>query len=256
MRSLSPRKVCRFEELRRVLVTCAVLVLYWLTRIGSRHRDFAIPFGDRKLRGVEKLVGREDELETTYSALVGNRTRRNTVILSGLGGIGKTQLAIAYAKQYKDSYSAVFWVNMRDEESAKQSFAAIAERIRQYHPSATHVSSADLTDSLDEVMSSVLAWLGDPDNHRWLAIYDNYDNPKVPGNDAPDAVDIQRFLPDAYQGSVIITTRSNQVKDGRRIPVRKLASAQDSVDILSNVSGRAFSMKGESALGYSSITLT
>lgn len=235
---------------------CAVFVLHRLTRAGPRHRDFSIPFGDKRMRGVEKLVGREDELETIHKALVENRTRRHTVILNGLGGIGKTQLAVAYAKRYKDSYSAVFWLNMRDEASAKQSFATIADRILQYHPSASYVSNTDLTGSLDEIVGAVLAWLGDSDNNRWLAIYDNYDHPKVPGNDAPDVLDIQRFLPDAYQGSVIITTRSTQVKIGRRIPVQKLASAQDSVDILSNVSGRALSIKGKSASGCSSIMLT
>ncbi|KAK3669213.1 hypothetical protein LTR78_010910 [Recurvomyces mirabilis] len=210
---------------------------------GPRHGDFSIPFGDRQMKGVEKLVGRANELDSMHDKLVGNRTQRNTVILSGLGGIGKTQLAVAYAKRHKDSYSAVFWFNMRDEASAKQSFVATAQRILQYHPSAAHLSSVHLTGSLDEVTGAVLAWLGDPDNHRWLAIYDNYDNPKVPGNSDSEVVDIDQFLPDADQGSVIITTRSTQVKDGRGISVPKLASEQDSVDILSNVSGRKLSMK-------------
>ncbi|KAK5110490.1 hypothetical protein LTR85_001019 [Meristemomyces frigidus] len=211
---------------------------------GPRHRDFSIPFGDRKMKGVEKLVGKKGELESMHVALIGNRTRRSIVILSGLGGIGKTQLAVAYAKQHQDSYSAVFRLNIRDEKSVKLSFAVVAERILRYHPSTRHVSFADLTGNLDEIVAAVLAWLSDSEDRRWLVIYDNYDNPKVPGNDARDAVDILRFLPDAYQGSVIITARSAQVKHGRKIPVRKLTSAQDSVDILSNVSGRALSMKG------------
>ncbi|KAK4553261.1 hypothetical protein LTR86_009561 [Recurvomyces mirabilis] len=214
---------------------------------GPRHGNFSIPFGDRQMKGVEKLVGRAKELDTMHLQLVGNRTRRNTVILSGLGGIGKTQLAVAYAKRHKESYSAVFWSNMRDEASAKQSFVATAQRILQYHPSATHLSSCDLTGGLDEATRAVLAWLGDPDNSRWLAIYDNYDNPKVPGNNDSEVVDIDQFLPDTYHGSVIITTRSTQVRNGWRMPISKLASKQDSVDILSNMSGRMLSINGESA---------
>ncbi|TKA63500.1 hypothetical protein B0A55_11221 [Friedmanniomyces simplex] len=198
---------------------------------GPRRCDFSIPFSGMGMRGVENLIGREAELEHMHAALVGDGTRR-AVTLNGLGGIGKTQLAVAYAKRQKDSYSAVFWLNIRDEASVKQSFAKIAERILRYHPSASHVSDTDLTGSLDEIVDAVLAWLGDSDNRRWLAIYDNYDNPRVPGNNDPDAVDIHRFLPDAYQGSVIITTRSSQVKHGQKISVRKLKSTQDSVDIL------------------------
>jgi hypothetical protein len=33
---------------------------------------------------------------------------RRTIVLHSLGGIGKTQLTVAYTKRYKDSYSAVF----------------------------------------------------------------------------------------------------------------------------------------------------
>lgn len=207
------------------------------------------------MRGVEHLVGRDDNLDEMHAALLGDGSRR-AVVLSGLGGIGKTQLAIAYAKQHKDSYSAIFWVNIQDESSAQQSFATIAKRILQYHRNAPHLGSIDFAGSLDDTVNAVLAWLSEPDNRRWLIIYDNYDNPRVLGNDAADAVDVRQFLPDAWQGSTIITTRSAQVKNGRRIPVQKLACAQDSADILSRVSGRALSSMGGSASGRLDSMLT
>jgi hypothetical protein len=92
--------------------------------------------------------------------------------------------------------------------------------------------------SLDEVVDSVKSWLSLPQNTRWLLIYDNYDNPKLPGNMDAAAVDIQRFLPESYQGSVIITTRLSQVKIGYPIQIRKLGDIRDSLDILSNASRR------------------
>jgi hypothetical protein len=69
-------------------------------------------------------------------------------------------------------------------------------------------------------------------------IYDNYDNPKLPGNTDPAAVNIRKFLPESYQGSVIITTRWSQVEIGHPIRVRKLEDVRDSVKILSNASRR------------------
>ncbi|KAK3617870.1 hypothetical protein LTR22_026575 [Elasticomyces elasticus] len=204
------------------------------------YRDFTVPFSDTDMRGVERFVGRKDELNNIHAALVGDGSR-HTVILNGLGGIGKTQLAVAYAKRYKDTYSAVFWLNVRDEASVKQSFAIVAKRILRYHPSASHVSNVDLGANLDDIVNAVLAWLGESDNTRWLAIFDNYDNPKVRSNDLPDAVDIRRFLPDAYQGSVIITTRSSEVRFGQKVLVQKMKRTQESVDILSNTSRRALS---------------
>ena len=193
--------------------------------------------------GVQNFVAREQELGVIHAALAGDGGR-HTVVLHGLGGIGKTQLAVEYAKRHKDSYSATFWLNIQDETTVRQSFATIAKRILRHQPSAPHLNAADLAGNLENIMAAMMAWLGEADNTRWLAIYDNYDNPSVPGNNDPAAVDIRKFLPDAYQGSVIITTRSAQVKFGRSIPVRKLANARESVEILSSMSRRELSVDG------------
>ena len=80
-------------------------------------------------------MAREDELRDIHEVLRGDGSRR-TVVLHGLGGIGKTQLAVAYAKRHKDNYSAIFWLNIKDEDSLKQSFAKVARQILQEHPSA------------------------------------------------------------------------------------------------------------------------
>ena len=200
--------------------------------------------------GVENFVARETELEEIHAALTGDG-RRRTVILHGLGGIGKTQLAIAYARRHKDSYSAIFWLDIRDETSVKQSFGAIARRVLRYYPSARYLSDVDLAGNLDDIAEAMMAWLGRSDNTRWLAIYDNYDNPRVPGNNDPAAVDVRKFLPVAYQGSVIVTTRSSQIKIGRAIPVRKLTSTQESVEILSSMSRRALSADGKYVMSAS-----
>lgn len=90
----------------------------------------------------------------------------------------------------------------------------VAKRILQYHPSASRLSSIDVNGDLNEVVEAVKVWLSEVGNTRWLAVFDNYDNPKIRGNADATAVDIGKFLPDADQGSVIITTRSSQVRVG------------------------------------------
>jgi predicted ATPase len=52
---------------------------------------------------------------------------RRAVTLHGLGEIGKTQLAIAYSKAHRDDYSAIFWLNIKDEVSVKQSYSRLAK---------------------------------------------------------------------------------------------------------------------------------
>jgi hypothetical protein len=106
----------------------------------------------------------------------------------------------------------------------------------------------DISENLDEAVDAVKAWLSLPNNTRWLMIYDNYDNPKLPRNMDPTAVDIQKFLPESYQGFVLITTRSSQVKIGHPIRIRKLGNVHDSLKILSTVSGREGLINGKSFL--------
>ncbi|KAH9203401.1 P-loop containing nucleoside triphosphate hydrolase protein [Leptodontidium sp. 2 PMI_412] len=204
---------------------------------GFKREDFSVAFSLSDVSDVEHFVARKTELLEMHNSLNGDGSRR-VVVLHGLGGIGKTQLSAAYAKRHKDSYSGIFWLNIKDEDSLKQSFAKVAKQISREHSSASRLNNVDTKENLDGVVDVVKAWLSLPGNTRWLLIYDNYDNPKFPGNMDPAAVDIQKFLPESYQGSIVITTRSSQVRFGHSIQIRKLRDMRDSIEILSNASRR------------------
>lgn len=186
---------------------------------------------------IAHFVAREQELAEMHSRLRGDG-RRQVVVIHGLGGMGKTQLAVEYAKRYKDNYSAIFWLNVKDEDSLKQSFTRIARQIERHYPLASQTSAPDEQKDPDEMTEAVKAWLSLPSNSRWLLVYDNYDNPKLPSNTDPTAVDIQEYLPESYQGSIIITTRSSQVKIGHAIRMVKIQNLDDSLKILSTTSKR------------------
>jgi hypothetical protein len=210
-----------------------------------------VAFNQSDVPEIEHFVEREEEIAEMRKTLSGDGSRC-TVVLHGLGGIGKTQLTVAYAKQHKDNYSAIFWLNIKDEDSLKQSFAKVAGQILREHPSASRLSNINMKGNLDELIDAVKTWLSLPHNTRWLMIYDNYDNPKVTGNMDPTAVDIQKFLPESYQGSIIITTRSSQIKIGHRIQITKLKDLQDSLKILLNASNRKELMNGKDVLALMS----
>jgi hypothetical protein len=215
-----------------------------LTEIGVQREDYSVAFSLSDVSGIEHFVAREKELGEIHENLMGNGSRQ-TVILQGLGGIGKTQTSIKYAKRYKDIYSAIFWLNIKDEDSLKQSFVKIAKQILRDHPSAGPLKGLDMKEKLDEVVDAVKIWFNLSDNTRWLLIYDNYDNPKVRGNRDPTAVDIRKYLPESDQRSVIITTRSAQVRSGHRIKIEKFRDVQDSLRVLSHESQRDDTMDGE-----------
>ena len=218
-----------------------------LTGIGRKFEDFSVSFSLSGVSETERFIARETELMEIHRTLSGDGSRR-IAVLHGLGGIGKTQLTVAYAKQYRDSYSAIFWLNIKDEDSLKQSFANSAKKILREYPSASLLSGIDMKESFDEVIEAVKGWLSLPKNTRWLIIYDNYDNPKLPGNTDPTALDIRKYLPESYHGSIIITTRSSQVTIGHQIQIRKLENLQNSLEILSNMSRREGLINGEDLL--------
>jgi hypothetical protein len=193
---------------------------------------------------VAHFVAREEELAQLHNIL-GKGPDRRTAVIHGLGGMGKTQLAIAYAKRHRDDYSAVFWTNARDEASIKQGYLLMAERILSAYPSLIYIKRAVEAQDLDEAVRAVKRWFDSPENNNWLIIYDNYDNPVWGGNEADvdrdsasKGYDIRPFFPGVYQGAILITTRSLRVELGHRVPLKKLKTIEHGLEILYNTSQR------------------
>ncbi|KAG9656867.1 hypothetical protein KCU64_g5581, partial [Aureobasidium melanogenum] len=202
------------------------------------------------------FVGREEELAWMHQKL-GGSPGRQTVVVHGLGGMGKTQLAIAYMKRHRNDYSASIWLNARDETSLNQSFRIAALRISREHPDLSYMQSA-VSDKDGDASLAVKRWLDELKNHQWLLIYDNYDHPKmgddtaeVPVGDvsspgrpgevdqqAQEGYDIRQYIPDTVHGAVIVTTRSATVQIGEPLRLQKLRRIEDSLRILKTTSGR------------------
>ncbi|CAI6092175.1 unnamed protein product [Clonostachys chloroleuca] len=204
---------------------------------GTRASDFSITFSLLEVPETQYFVARESEIAEMRRALSPDGGRR-IVVLHGLGGIGKTQLAVTYTKRYRDEYSAIFWLNIKDELSIRRSFTKVAKQILRQHPDASGLNALDPQLNPEEVIEAVKAWLSLPGNTRWLIVYDNYDNPRLSNDKTDKGVDIFQFLPPSYQGSIIVTTRLSQVDIGHRIRIQKLESIDDSLKILSTTSGR------------------
>ncbi|OCK78308.1 TPR-like protein [Lepidopterella palustris CBS 459.81] len=208
----------------------------YATKVGGVSRlSFAIRFGVHEIPEARCFVGRKKDLVRMRELL----QAEGRLILTGLGGIGKTTLAAAYASKYKDTYSAVFWLNAKDTDSLKQSFLSAAKRIARDHP-AFQIDSKSIMeiDNLDKVVDAVKSWLDKPGNTKWLLIYDSHDTPKLPDSNNPEAFDIKSFLPDINKGAIIITTTVSRIEIGHHLSVDKLTKVKHSLAILSHASGR------------------
>lgn len=132
--------------------------------------------------------------------------RQKIYVLHGLGGIGKTQLAVEFAREYHRQFSSVFWLDGRSEDSLKRSIASCASRIP--HGQIAEKSreyAGDSSVNVDAVVKDVMQWLAQPDNTAWLLIFDNID--REHSSQDPDAYDVRRYLSGADHGSVLVTTR-------------------------------------------------
>ncbi|WP_411081013.1 FxSxx-COOH system tetratricopeptide repeat protein [Streptomyces sp. cmx-18-6] len=114
-------------------------------------------------------LGREDELAWVREALTGadENADAHTAVLCGLGGVGKSTVALAYAHQYRSAHTLVWWITADSPARIEQSFAAIA--LRLFPTWAARASD-------QERMHWALNWL--QWHPGWLLVYDNVENPQ------------------------------------------------------------------------------
>jgi len=111
------------------------------------------------------FIAREEELREMHKVLHGHKTR-SIVVLHGLGGMGKTQLAIEYTTRHTREYSATFWLNANDADSLSQSLQGIVRQILKIHPSTIELTRIDFDADLGQIFRAVIAWLVLPGNTR------------------------------------------------------------------------------------------
>lgn len=127
----------------------------------------------------EKFVGRNNELSILEETLLPQpeRLEQKISIISGLGGMGKTQLAIAFAKRNQRNFSAIFWLNAKSGSSLRRSILAVAPRLSLPSPQAGVTGGKEE----GEVVEQFKSWQSRQENMRWMLIFDNYDHPELPG---------------------------------------------------------------------------
>lgn len=126
----------------------------------------------RSTSGV--FIGREAELSALRDSLTGGgsaavvqpqRTPAQTI--SGLGGVGKSALALHYATRYRSNYTLVWWITADSPESILTSLAGITQRL---------CPQSAQTLEPDQRAAWAITWLqAHPD---WLLIFDNVENPE------------------------------------------------------------------------------
>ncbi|TMC22767.1 MAG: TIR domain-containing protein, partial [Chloroflexi bacterium] len=160
------------------------------------------------------FIGREDLLTRLHTQLQAGQatTLSQPQAVSGLGGIGKTHLAIEYAYRYHQEYEMVLWAPAASTEMLASSYSAIA----------TLLKLPERVASEQEVITqAVKKWL--QTHGKWLLILDNADDLDL----------LPPYIPPVHVGHILLTTRAwDMQRLAQRIDVETLANEQAALFLL------------------------
>ncbi|MCJ1277339.1 hypothetical protein MMC21_005151 [Puttea exsequens] len=122
------------------------------------------------------------------------KTEATSVVLLGMGGSGKTQLALECCRRAEadPSFTAVIWIDASSPATVAQSYSTIALKI---HGGPQSIS--DVEENIANVERTLQQQKG-----KWFIVLDNFDNPK----DFQEH-NIQYYIPKAANGRVLFTSR-------------------------------------------------
>ncbi|KAL4921410.1 hypothetical protein BDW62DRAFT_174633 [Aspergillus aurantiobrunneus] len=193
------------------------LLLSTPVAISDQGLEFHVPSDLSAIPTVKDFIGREDELENLWHYLrPTTENSRKVTVLHGLGGMGKTHLAIQFAQLHKNDFTDILWLNGKNRETLNQSLSSAISRI----PGQGQKITAMNEEETKRNTTQVLQWLAFPANNRWLLIFDNVEQ-YFPGTD--DGYDVAHFFPPANHGSILITSRLLKLSElGESFPLEKL----------------------------------
>jgi tetratricopeptide (TPR) repeat protein len=136
---------------------------------------------------VRSFTGRDEQLAALHAQLTGQGAASlvPTAALYGMGGVGKTQLALAYAQRYRSQYQLGWWVPAETELGLLSALADLGIALGLPKELAPGELAARARDALGA-------------RSKWLVIFDN----------APDLAAVADFLPGAGGGHVLLTSRN------------------------------------------------
>ncbi|KAF7342698.1 Nephrocystin-3 [Mycena sanguinolenta] len=127
---------------------------------------------------------RKDILDKMHYFFTSNMGVQKIYLLHGLGGAGKTQIALKFVKEFRSNFSDVFFIDTSSIAAIDTGFKNIAVM--------KHFGNSQ-QDALLWLASNIL---------EWLLVFDNADDPNI---------NLQVFIPECDHGNIIITSRNPEL---------------------------------------------
>lgn len=156
------------------------------------------------------FTGRASELEELGRNL-DSKLPPHVQVISGMGGIGKTELATEYIHRNIDKYDIIWWIRAEHHDRIRESLVNLARRLEP------RLAGAD--NSRDRTISAVLDKL-QTEAESWLLVYDNVANP----------FNVEKYLPASRpDGHIILTLRERNwpsTREADRVEVSPFTEAE------------------------------
>ena len=177
-----------------------------------RNYVFSVPY---RKKG-DQVIGREGSLQAVRQQLTAGRRTAigQTAAFQGLGGLGKTQLAVEYAYRFEDTYpNGVIWLNADQDIDAQ--LTELAEKALWIAPESEHKYKLDIARNRLRTYSDC------------LIIFDNLEDPQA----------IADYLPEPQANPHILVTSRIDQPDFNPVPLDPLDEAL-SFELLLQEAGR------------------
>ncbi|MGH4009620.1 MAG: FxSxx-COOH system tetratricopeptide repeat protein [Pseudonocardiaceae bacterium] len=135
------------------------------------------------------FTGREELLSLLSEHLTaGSTTAVLPAALYGMGGIGKTQMAVEYIYQHMQDYDIIWWIAATEPAQIRAGLTELAQRLGL-------PGSAEANTAVPSVREALR--IGEP-YRNWLLVFDSAESPKV----------VRPFFPASEFGTILITSRN------------------------------------------------
>lgn len=156
------------------------------------------------------FTGRKKIIKELHRELSLGQRQHSIQVLTGLGGVGKTKIALEYAYSHLDDYRLIWYFHAEEKPALMQ---AVSELAKILYPGERH-------DNIDLHIASLRRYL--ENNDRWLLIFDNATTPE----------DLEWVFPAVMRGNIIITSRTTDWGTLACISSIRPFSAKESVEFM------------------------
>ena len=177
------------------------------------------------------FVGRTDELKRLKQKIFETDSRRVISIL-GLGGVGKSRLALELAYQIQSEHPrhSIFWIQAAEQLTFEKDVLEIGKKLK----------IPGIEDDKADIKNLVKQRLSNPSEDKWFLILDNADNEELWGKQSDSSqheFSLVEYLPRTTNGSILITTRARSVASflaGKDVIELRAMSSDEATEMFAN----------------------